>query len=64
MYTIIKDKEREVKDFKVIKMFTLTVEHKYCGYTKTIEGNSIYDAMRKNGLDIKIWNVISIEKNN
>ena len=45
-------------------MFTLTVEHKYCGYTKTIEGNSIYDAMRKNGLDIKIWNVISIEKNN
>lgn len=42
-------------------MMKLTVEHKYCKITKVIEGNSIIDAYRKNGLDIKIWKVIDIE---
>lgn len=45
-------------------MFTFEVEHKYCGFTKKIEGDSIADAMRKNGLDIKVWSVISMEENN
>jgi hypothetical protein len=42
-------------------MMRLTVEHKYCKAIKVIEGNSIIDAYRKNGLDIKIWKVIDIE---
>lgn len=45
-------------------MFKFTVEHKYCGFTKKIEGNSIADAMRKNGLDINVWSVIEMEKIN
>ena len=42
-------------------MIRLTVEHKYCKTIKVIEGNSIIDAYRKNGLDIRIWKMIDIE---
>ena len=38
-----------------------TVRHNYCGMTKTIEGFNVYDAFKKNGLDIKIWTVINVE---
>lgn len=40
----------------------LTVEHKYCGFTKKVEGENIYDAFKKNGLDLNIWKVIEVEK--
>lgn len=43
-------------------MLVMVVEHKYCGFTKTIKGESIADAMKKNGLDIKVWSVIELEK--
>ena len=43
-------------------MYELVVEHKYCGFTKTIEGMSIVDAMKKNGLDINVWSVIEMNK--
>ena len=42
---------------------TFTVEHKYCKMTKKIEGENVFDAFKKNGLDFNIWTVINIEKN-
>jgi hypothetical protein len=45
-------------------MTTFTVEHKHCKATTTIEGYTIYDAMRENGLDAKVWTVIATEENN
>jgi hypothetical protein len=39
----------------------ITVEHKYCKYIKIVEGNSLYDAFKKNDLDVRVWNVIDIE---
>jgi hypothetical protein len=38
-----------------------TVQHNYCGMTKVIEGNNVYDAFKKNNLDIKVWTVIDVE---
>ena len=38
-----------------------TVKHNYCGMIKIIKGANVYDAYKKNGLDIKIWTVINIE---
>lgn len=31
------------------------VEHRYCGFTKVIEGETIYDAYKKNNLDLDLW---------
>lgn len=36
------------------------VQHKYCGYTKIINGYNVWDALKSNGLDYTIWNVIAI----
>lgn len=43
-------------------MLRMTVEHRYCGFTKVIEGYSIADAFKKNGLDLNVWSVIEMEK--
>ena len=40
-------------------MKEFTLEHKYCGMTKTIEGYDIYSAARANNIDLKYW----VEKN-
>ena len=32
-----------------------TVEHKFSGTTKTINGNDLWSAMRKNNLEEKYW---------
>lgn len=37
------------------------VEHKYCGYRKIIEGENIFDAFKRNGLDFVFWNIKSAE---
>lgn len=42
-------------------MVRLIVEHKYCKMTKAIIGNNIFNAYKRNGLDIKIWKIIDIE---
>ena len=39
-----------------------TVEHKYCGYTKMIEGENVFDAFKKSNLDFNIWTVVEAEK--
>ena len=44
-------------------MMSFKIEHKYCGFTKTIEGNNVYDAFKKNGLDLNVWTVKNVEKN-
>ena len=37
-----------------IKMKFL-VGHRYCGFTKVIEGETIYDAYKKNNLNLDLW---------
>jgi hypothetical protein len=44
------------------KMMRFTVEHKYCGMQKEIEGFNVLDALKTNGLDYTIWIVKSVEK--
>ena len=39
-----------------------TITHRYCGFTKTIEGPNLWDAFKLNGLDYKIWEAVSVEK--
>lgn len=41
-----------------------TVEHKYCGMVKTIEGENVYEAYQNGGLDMNIWTVKSVERKN
>ena len=43
-------------------MFNFTVSHKYCGHIKNIKGYNIWDALKVNNLDFKIWKVLNIEK--
>lgn len=43
-------------------MMRFTVEHKYCGMQKEIEGFNVWDALKSNGLDYSIWIVKSVEK--
>ncbi len=45
---------------EVIEMLKFTVVHKYCGYTKTVEGHNVWEALRKNNLDPTVWIVQSI----
>lgn len=56
-YNKYRKKKREV-----VKMIEYTVQHKHCGMTKVIEGNSVWDAFNKYGLDSWLWVVISSEK--
>ena len=44
-------------------MMKFEIEHKYCGFTKTVEGDNGYDAFKKNGLDLNVWIVKNVEKN-
>lgn len=41
-------------------MNTYIVEHKYIKATKTIKGATIWDALRENGLDSKIWKIMEV----
>ena len=43
-------------------MLRFTVEHKHCGVRKVIEGYNVFDAFRRNGLDLNIWIVMDTEK--
>ena len=45
-------------------MLRFTIEHKHCGYTTTIEGYNVLDALKSNGKDIAYWTVLSVEKVN
>ena len=44
-------------------MMTFTIEHKYCGYTKEVQGYNVWDAFKSNGLDVNVWVVKKVEKN-
>lgn len=39
-------------------MMTYTIKHKHCGMTKTVEGNDLYDAIKKNNIDTKVWDFV------
>ena len=43
-------------------MLRFTIEHKYCGYTTTVEGYNVWDALRNNGKDFNCWTVLGVEK--
>jgi hypothetical protein len=45
----------DTKGREVHKMKTYTVEHRHCKAIRTIEGYDIWDAMRKNNLDTRVW---------
>lgn len=47
----------------VIDMFNVTLEHKYCSYTKTLQGESLARIFKDNGLDSQIWIVKGIDYN-
>ena len=38
-------------------MTTFTVEHKHCGYTQTIEGYDVWDALKRNNLNANVWKI-------
>ena len=38
-------------------MFEFIIVHKFCGYTKTVRGANIWDALRQNNLDYTVWMV-------
>ena len=38
-------------------MLEFTVVHKFCGYTKRVRGNNVWEALRDNGLDHRVWMV-------
>ena len=44
-------------------MMTITVEHKHCKCTRTVKGNTLYNAFKDNGLDLNTWIVIDIKHN-
>lgn len=44
-------------------MKKFTVEHKYCKCTKVIEGVDKYDAFKKSGTELNLWNIIKTEEN-
>ena len=44
-------------------MFTVTLIHKYCGYTKTLQGESLARVFKDNGLDSQIWTVKEVKYN-
>lgn len=44
-------------------MFTVTVEHKYCGYTKILQGVSLASIGNAHNLDWNIWKVKEVEYN-
>ena len=41
-------------------MMTFKIEHKYCGFTTTVSGCNVWDAMRKNNKDLHYWRVLEI----
>ena len=43
-------------------MMTFTIKHKYCGMTKIVEGYNVFDAFKKNGLDLEIWEITTQEQ--
>lgn len=44
-------------------MLEFKVVHKYCGYTKTIKGNNVWDAFKDNNLDLQVWEVVEVSHN-
>lgn len=44
-------------------MFTVKLEHKYCGYCKTLQGESLARVFKENNLDKNIWIVKEVEYN-
>lgn len=43
-------------------MLRFTVEHKYCGCTRVIEGINVMNAFKINKMDVTVWNVVDVEK--
>lgn len=42
-------------------MLRFTIEHKFCGYTTTVEGYNVWDALKSNDKNIAFWSVLSVE---
>lgn len=45
-------------------MLEFVIVHRYCGYTKKIKGYNIWDALKQNKLNYKVWNAESVSKIN
>jgi hypothetical protein len=45
---------------EVIKMYKFLLEHRYCGMRKIVKGNNVWKALHDNGLDEKVWVVVTI----
>lgn len=43
-------------------MLRFTVEHKYCGCIRVIEGENVYNAYKNSNTDINTWIVKNVEK--
>ena len=44
-------------------MITITVEHKYCGMVRRLEGESIASIYKAYGMSYQVWAVKETEKN-
>jgi hypothetical protein len=43
-------------------MITITVEHKYCGMVRRLEGESITSIYRAYGMSYQVWVVKEVEE--
>lgn len=43
-------------------MLKITVEHKYCGCTRVIEGETLAQAFKNSNTDTRVWLVTDVEK--
>ena len=43
-------------------MITITVEHKYCGMVRQLEGESIASIYRAYGMSYQVWVVKEVEE--
>ena len=53
----VRERKKEVNT-----MLTFIVKHKYCGMTKVITGYNVWDALKENGCDYKVWTVVSVQR--
>ena len=42
-------------------MFRFTMQHKFCGMIKQVEGVNVWDAFKSEGLDLNFWICRAIE---
>lgn len=48
--------------FGAIKMYSIVLQHKYCGMVKSLQGESLAKIAKDNNIDYNIWVIKGIEQ--